>query len=205
MNEQKLTHATLYLDPNRGFIEIRVAYLEDDWLKDHADEIVASSDHFTPSNRDTKGGETHYFLTAREVLNMINVERVGLENLGDLVEYEKDMGAWFWIRPEPKLPDRLEPIENYLHRDWEIEGRDGVGADGWSIATVYDGIATDGIGMKEMFKGNRSLIKNAARTYEAMIALYNQYIDTYEDFDPDELEVLQSVASLASDIQAEGE
>jgi len=109
------------------------------------------------------------------------------------------------LPPKPELPDRLEPVKNYLHRDWKIEDRGGVGADGWSIATVYSGIATDGIGMGEMSKGNRSLIKNAPRIYEAMIALYNQYIDTYEDFDPDELEVLQSVASLASDIQGECE
>jgi len=109
------------------------------------------------------------------------------------------------LPPKPELPDRLEPIKNYLHRDWEIEDRDGVGADGWSIATVYTGIGMDGIGVGEMFKGNRSLIKNAPRIYEAMIALYNQYIDTYEDFDPDELEVLQSIANLAKEIQGECE
>jgi len=118
--------------------------------------------------------------------------------VGNCLQIEK-------LPPKPELPDRLEPVKNYLHRDWEIGDRGGVGADGWSIATVYTGIGMDGIGVGEMFKGNRSLIKNAPRIYEAMIALYNQYIDTYEDFDPDELEVLQSIANLAKEIQGECE
>jgi len=136
----------------------------------------------------------------------------------DWVEYE---GEEFWITlsaparvtwdgghsinvgTESVLLDRLEPIENYLHRDWKMEDRGGIDADGWSIATVYSGIGTDGIGVGEMFKGNHSLIKNAARTYEAMIALYNEVMDD-SDKEIDE-DVLLAVADLAKEIQGECE
>ena len=108
------------------------------------------------------------------------------------------------LPPEPKLPDELVPIKNYLHRDWEIKG-DGIFADGWTIARVRAGIWTDGIGNNEMFRGNKSLIKNAPRTYEAMIALYNSIMENLEDFEPDEIEALQEVANLANEIKGECE
>jgi len=118
--------------------------------------------------------------------------------VGRCLEIEK-------LPPEPELPDRLEPVRNYLHRDWEIGWKNDIGAEVWSIATVYGGISADGVGMDEMVKGNRSLIKNAPRTYEAMIALYNLYMENCYDPKADELDVVQSVAALAKEIQGECE
>ena len=112
---------------------------------------------------------------------------------GDMLKIEK-------LPPEPELPDNLEPIKNYLHREWKISERKIYG-DGWSIAEVYSGISADGMGEREMSRGNLSLLLNAPRTYEAMIALYNQYMDLYEEFNEDEIACLTEVAEVAKVIE----
>jgi len=102
------------------------------------------------------------------------------------------------LSPEPELPDSLEPIKNYLHRDWEINGSN-IDADGWCVAGVFTHISTDGIGVREMFEGNRSLIKNAPRAYEALIALYNEVMeDSDKEIDND---VLLEVVEVAKAIE----
>ena len=102
------------------------------------------------------------------------------------------------LPPGPELPDRLEPIKNYLHREWEIRG-DGLFGDGWTIARVRSGIWTDNIGNLEMLKGNKSLIKNAPRAYEALIALYNEVMeDSDKEIDDD---VLLEVVEVAKAIE----
>ena len=104
------------------------------------------------------------------------------------------------LSPEPELPDSLEPIKNYLHREWEIDrALPKIYADGWYVAEVFTYINTDGIGVKEMFEGNRSLIKNAPRAYEALIALYNEVMeDSDKEIDND---VLLEVAEVAKAIE----
>jgi len=93
MNYIEEKHGTVFLDPNRGFIQVREPYFVLKLALKRNPNRVLGTGHFADSLNDAKNNMPEACITPKDLEKLINIEEIGLRNISQA--YQDEEGKWW--------------------------------------------------------------------------------------------------------------